>query len=229
MKFQDTTLRAGWDEYLADIIRLLDVVIMLVGAVLIYVLRHQTYILPGYYVGAVLFTTFAFVVAGQGISDTRSAVWVYRLDGSGAHQWSSAGEQVSDPASSAGNYGTLGAFHEGVLYLVWNFQLFPYTLEIDVQLVRFGLDGPVMTLSASGTEGSRAEDEIEVEYGGDPIVIGFNHAYVEDVLKHMKGENLVLALDRPDSAAIFIPGEDTTKQVADSDDLCLLMPLRLND
>ena len=45
----------------------------------------------------------------------------------------------------------------------------------------------------------------------------------------MKGENLVLALDRPDSAAIFIPGEDTSKQVADSDDLCLLMPLRLND
>jgi Undecaprenyl-phosphate glucose phosphotransferase len=50
---------------LADIVRLLDVVTMLVGAVLVYVLRHQTYVLPGYYVGAVLFTTFAFVVAGQ--------------------------------------------------------------------------------------------------------------------------------------------------------------------
>jgi Undecaprenyl-phosphate glucose phosphotransferase len=65
MRLQDTAIRAGWDEYLADIVRLLDVTIMLVGAVLIYILRHQTYVLPGYYVGAVLFTTFAFIVTGQ--------------------------------------------------------------------------------------------------------------------------------------------------------------------
>ncbi len=95
--------------------------------------------------------------------------------------------------------------------------------------VRFGLDGTQLTLAASGTEGSRAEDELEVEYGGEPILIGFNHNYVEDVLKHMRGENLVIALDRPDSAAIFVPGEDAKSDVLASEDLCLLMPLRLND
>lgn len=95
--------------------------------------------------------------------------------------------------------------------------------------VRFGLEANLLTLSASGTEGSRAEDEISVEYDGDPIVIGFNHTYVEDVLKHMKSENVILALDRPDSAAIFVPGDDPSGDVVASDDLCLLMPLRLNE
>lgn len=95
--------------------------------------------------------------------------------------------------------------------------------------VRFELQDDRLGLSASGTEGSRAEDELAVEYKGEPMVIGFNHNYVEDVLKHMGGENLVLCLDRPDSAAIFLPGEDATRGIAEADDLCLLMPLRLND
>ncbi len=95
--------------------------------------------------------------------------------------------------------------------------------------VRFSVEAKRMTLSASGTEGSRAEDEVPVEYDGDPISIGFNHSYVEDILKHFKTENLILALDRPDSAAIFVPGDDSGTDVLGSDDLCLLMPLRLND
>lgn len=95
--------------------------------------------------------------------------------------------------------------------------------------VRFELDGKVLGLSASGTEGSRAEDELLVEYDGDPVVIGFNHNYVEDVLKHMSAENVLLALDRPDTAAIFVPSDGAPDDVTASEDLSLLMPLRLND
>lgn len=95
--------------------------------------------------------------------------------------------------------------------------------------VRFELEPGLLNLSASGTEGSRAEDQLSVEYEGDPLVIGFNHNYVEDVLKHMTVENVVLALDRPDAAAIFVPADADPGKVADADDLCLLMPLRLND
>ncbi|HKI82822.1 MAG TPA: hypothetical protein VKA63_00685, partial [Candidatus Krumholzibacteria bacterium] len=61
------------------------------------------------------------------------------------------------------------------------------------------------------------------------VSIGFNHGYVEDILKHFKTENLLIALDRPDSAAIFLPGDDPNAEILKSDDLCLLMPLRLND
>lgn len=95
--------------------------------------------------------------------------------------------------------------------------------------VRFELETNRMTLSAAGTEGSQAEDEIEVEYQGNPVVIGFNHNYVEDVLRHLPGENVTIALDRPDSATIFVPGDSSETDVLESDELCLLMPLRLND
>jgi len=95
--------------------------------------------------------------------------------------------------------------------------------------VRLKVGDNVLTLSASGTEGSRAEDELAVEYGGDELSIGFNHTYIEDILKHLTGENVVMALDRPDSAAIFLATEDPTTDPAQSPDLCLLMPLRLNE
>lgn len=95
--------------------------------------------------------------------------------------------------------------------------------------VRFELEPGVLNLSASGTEGSRAEDQLQVEYDGDPLVIGFNHNYVEDVLKHLDAENVQIALDRPDAAAIIVPGDADVDKPSDADDLCLLMPLRLND
>jgi DNA polymerase-3 subunit beta len=95
--------------------------------------------------------------------------------------------------------------------------------------VRFELEQDSLGLSASGTEGSHAEDELKVDYSGEPLIIGFNHNYVEDVLKHMGSENVVIALERSDAAAIFLPGEDPSAGVDESDDLCLLMPLRLND
>ncbi len=95
--------------------------------------------------------------------------------------------------------------------------------------IRFGIAPGAITLSAAGTEGSLAEDELAVEYAGDPLAIGFNHAYVEDILKHMRTEHVLMAVDRPDAAAIFVPGEDLKTEPSGCDDLCLLMPLRLND
>ena len=95
--------------------------------------------------------------------------------------------------------------------------------------IRFEVEGTKMLIAAKGTEGSEAEDEIAVEYSGEPIRIGFNHNYVEDVLRHMTSENILVALDRADSAAVFVPAEGAKDDVLESDDLCLLMPLRLND
>lgn len=95
--------------------------------------------------------------------------------------------------------------------------------------VRFELEPGVLNLSASGTEGSRAEDQLTVEYDGEPLVIGFNHNYVEDVLKHLDAENVQIALDRPDAAAIIVPADPAPAKASEADDLCLLMPLRLND
>ena len=79
---------------------------------------------------------------------------------------------------------------------------------------------------------SQVEAEERVRLQNVPtegIQISFNAGLVIDGLKHMASENVVIALERSDAAAIFLPGEDPSAGVDESDDLCLLMPLRLNE
>ena len=91
--------------------------------------------------------------------------------------------------------------------------------------IRLGIEAERIELSARGSDGSLAEDEIAVGYGGDAVEIGFNYAYLLDVLKNMKAPTVQLSLRDTQSAALIGPiGEDGA---VDPDLLCLLMPLRL--
>ncbi len=89
--------------------------------------------------------------------------------------------------------------------------------------IRLGIENGRLELSATGTDGSRAEDELPVSYDGDAIEIGFNYNYLLDVLKNIVTDSVELSMKDPQSAALVSPaGSD------DGDDLlCLLMPLRL--
>lgn len=89
--------------------------------------------------------------------------------------------------------------------------------------IRLGIEDGRLELTATGTDGSRAEDEMPVSYDGDAIEIGFNYNYLLDVLKNIVTDSVQLAMKDPQSAALVSPaGAD------DGDDLlCLLMPLRL--
>ena len=90
--------------------------------------------------------------------------------------------------------------------------------------VRLGIEGGRMELSATGTDGSRAEDEVPVSYDGEPLEIGFNYQYLLDVLKNIPSDNVEMALRDPQSAALFHPVGDELR----GELICLLMPLRLN-
>jgi DNA polymerase-3 subunit beta len=81
-----------------------------------------------------------------------------------------------------------------------------------------------MELTARGTEGSTSEDEIQVSYQGDPMEIGFNYAYLQDILKNLQAESVVLSLKDSQSAALIKPVHETGEETGV---LCLLMPLRL--
>jgi len=91
--------------------------------------------------------------------------------------------------------------------------------------VRLGIESGRMELSATGTDGSRAEDEVPVSYEGEALEIGFNYNYLLDVLKNMPTDNVEMALRDPQSAALFHPVGDGLE----GELICLLMPLRLND
>jgi len=89
--------------------------------------------------------------------------------------------------------------------------------------IRLGIENGRMELSATGSDGSRAEDEIPVSYEGQAMEIGFNYNYLLDVLKNIPSDNVELALRDPQGAVLFHPvGDDLRGKL-----LCLLMPLRL--
>lgn len=71
------------------------------------------------------------------------------------------------------------------------------------------------------------EDEIELQYGGEELEIGFNANYLLEVLRYMPTDEVRLTFKAPERAATLEPvtpeGEDAL------DYLCLVMPLRLLD
>jgi DNA polymerase-3 subunit beta len=86
--------------------------------------------------------------------------------------------------------------------------------------IRFKLSSGVLELLAHNPEQEEAEEEIEVGYEGDELVIGFNVGYLIDVLSVINGESVQLALSDPNSSClIHAEGSDESRYV--------VMPMRL--
>lgn len=90
--------------------------------------------------------------------------------------------------------------------------------------IKLGIEAGRMELAARGAEGSMSEDEVAVSYDGDALEIGFNYAYLQDILKNLGSDTVTLSLRDAQSAALFRP---VTEEGDDTGVLCLLMPLRL--
>lgn len=83
-----------------------------------------------------------------------------------------------------------------------------------------------LELSATSREiGGEARERLDAHYDAEEMVIGYNSAYLHDVLRRIDSDDVVFELDSAVAAGIIRPGE----QVEGQDYLCLLMPLRLND
>lgn len=91
--------------------------------------------------------------------------------------------------------------------------------------VKFSLKKDNLEVSAEDIDrGSNAVENIMCDYKGDPMEIGFNTAYVNDVLTHVNNEDIIFKLHSPTKACIIEP---STKK--DNEELLLLlMPVRLN-
>ncbi len=90
--------------------------------------------------------------------------------------------------------------------------------------IKLGVETGRMELAARGTDGSQAEDEIPVSYEGDALEIGFNYNYLQDILKNINSDSVVLSLQDSQSAALIKPVDEDGAEIGV---LCLLMPLRL--
>jgi len=93
--------------------------------------------------------------------------------------------------------------------------------------VKFSIKENSLEISAEDLDlGASGEEKIHCEYKGDQIEIGFNSAYVNDILSHMVSEKeIILKLHSPTKAVIVEPVDKKENQ----DLMMLLMPVRLNN
>ncbi|MDD8018207.1 MAG: DNA polymerase III subunit beta [Bacteroidota bacterium] len=73
--------------------------------------------------------------------------------------------------------------------------------------------------------GSEAKEKISCDYNNEDLEIGFNSAYVIDVLSHLDADEIQFKLSSPNRAAIISP----QVQKDGEDVLMLIMPVRLNN
>ena len=77
-----------------------------------------------------------------------------------------------------------------------------------------------MKISSTNADQEEAVDELEIDYGGDSIDIGFNVSYLLDVLNNLKCDSVNIALgDANSSALVTIPDNADFKYV--------VMPMRI--
>ncbi|RUP33547.1 MAG: DNA polymerase III subunit beta [Curvibacter sp.] len=86
--------------------------------------------------------------------------------------------------------------------------------------VRLNLEPGTLRIASSNAEQEEAVDELDIDYGGDTIEIGFNVTYLIDALGNMDQDMVKIELsDSNSSALVTIPENDSFKYV--------VMPMRI--
>jgi DNA polymerase III subunit beta len=92
--------------------------------------------------------------------------------------------------------------------------------------VRLAFTSETVRFSVETPDLGEAHEDLEVQYTGDPLDIGFNASYLLEVLRYMPTDEVKLAFKAPERAATIEP---VGTEEGAPDYLCLVMPLRLLD
>jgi len=88
--------------------------------------------------------------------------------------------------------------------------------------IRLRLEDGLLYLSSQNLGVGDAEDQLQVEYGGEPLEIGFNSNFILDILNILNEEHVVLEMSDQGSHGII-------RQPDNRDYLYLIMPIKLYD
>lgn len=89
--------------------------------------------------------------------------------------------------------------------------------------VKFAAKSGRLTLSTTNADvGGEGVEELECDYNGDDIEMGYNATYVTEILGKMEGEEVIFELSTPVAAGVIY-----SPTIPRDDYLCLVMPLRL--
>lgn len=86
--------------------------------------------------------------------------------------------------------------------------------------IKLNIKENLLLVSAAATDEGSAEDELDIQYTGDEIEIGFNYRYLLDILAQIKGEQAEMRFEDGVSPVIL-------QDVKDVDTLYVLMPMRV--
>ncbi len=86
--------------------------------------------------------------------------------------------------------------------------------------VRIALTPESLRIACSNNEQEEAQEELDIDYQGDPLDIGFNIQYLQDVLNNIESESVLCSFGDPTSSLLItVPGEDNFRYV--------VMPMRI--
>ncbi|NEV75507.1 DNA polymerase III subunit beta [Rhodopseudomonas sp. BR0C11] len=85
--------------------------------------------------------------------------------------------------------------------------------------VRLAIEPGKLVLSVTNPDSGSAVEELEVEFSGEPMQIGFNSQYLGDMLRRLSGDKITVKLADPGSPTLF--------SGSDPDALYVLMPMRV--
>ena len=89
--------------------------------------------------------------------------------------------------------------------------------------IRLSFESDRVHLDVMTPDLGEAHDELELDYDGEALRIGFNAHYLIEVLRNMPAGDVEMAFKTAERAATIVPAE------SELDYLCLVMPLRLVD
>jgi DNA polymerase-3 subunit beta len=86
--------------------------------------------------------------------------------------------------------------------------------------VRLALTSGSLRIACSNNEQEEAQEELDIDYAGEPLDIGFNVQYLQDVLNNLAAEAVQCSFGDPTSSLLItVPGEDSFRYV--------VMPMRI--
>jgi len=97
--------------------------------------------------------------------------------------------------------------------------------SLSTKQIKLVLEKDQISLEVASPDVGKAKEDVECSYAGEPMSIGYNAAYLLDVLKNISSDEVLFKLDRPDNAGIIEP----LKQAEKEHYFTLLMPLKLSD
>jgi DNA polymerase-3 subunit beta len=86
--------------------------------------------------------------------------------------------------------------------------------------VKVDLADGLISITSSNPDLGEASDELAVDYGGEPVSLGFNARYLIDILDAMASDNVVMELQAPLSPVLI-------REETDSEYRCVIMPMRI--